>query len=395
MNDIRVGVVGIGNIGSMHATNLYSKKIKGASLAAVCDIDPQKKVWAKEHLKGVEFFDSFEQMITSGKIDAVIASVPHPLHPVVAECGFKNGLHVLSEKPIGVTTKSAEKLNEIAEKSGKVFVVMHNQRVNPVFNKAREIFKGGEIGELVRFVWIITNWYRLQQYYESSAWRATWKGEGGGVLANQCPHNIDIMQWIVGVPKKVKGNCKYGKYHDIEVEDDVTAYFEFENGASGVFISSTGENPGTNHLEISGTKGKMILEDGKIRLWKTDIPEPEYRYFSNEEYAEKVKFKYEELVLPQLPYGEEHIAIVQNFINAISKGEKLISPGIEGINGLTISNAIHLSDWTGETVEIPFDSEEHERLLNERIKKSTKRNTTQQDDSIHMGEMSSRWEVKW
>lgn len=395
MNDIRVGVVGIGNIGSMHATNLYGKKVNGAVLAAVCDIDPKKEKWAKEHLAGAEFFSNYEEMISSGKIDAVIVSAPHPLHPVVAEYGLKNGLHVLSEKPIGVTTKSAQKLNEVAKQSDRVFAIMYNQRVNPVFKKAREIFRSGEIGELVRIVWIITNWYRLQQYYESSAWRATWKGEGGGVLANQCPHNIDIMQWIVGVPKKITGFCKYGKYHDIEVEDDITAFLEFENGASGVFVSSTGENPGTNHLEISGTKGKMLLEDGKIRVLKTDIPETEYRFYSNEEYANKVKFKYEEHVLPTLPYGKEHIAILQNFINAIANGEELISPGIEGINGLSISNAIHLSDWTGKTVEIPFDVDEHERLLEEKIKKSVKRNATQKDDSIHMGEMSSRWEVKW
>lgn len=395
MNNIRVGVVGIGNIGSMHATNLYGKRVKGATLSAVCDIDPKKEKWAKEHLCAVEFFSDYEEMISSGKIDAVIVSAPHPLHPVVAQYAIKKGLHVLSEKPIGVTTKSAQKLNEIARHSDRVFAIMYNQRVNPVFRKAREIFKSGEIGELVRIVWIITNWYRLQQYYESSAWRATWKGEGGGVLANQCPHNIDIMQWIVGVPKKVTGFCKYGKYHDIEVEDDITAFLEFENGASGVFVSSTGENPGTNHLEISGTKGKMLLEDGKIRLLKTDIPEPEYRFYSNEEYAKKVKFKYEEHVLPTLPYGEEHIAILQNFVNAIANGEELISPGVEGINGLSITNAIHLSDWTGKTVGIPFDVDEHERLLEERIKKSVKRETTRKDDSIRMGEMSSRWEVKW
>lgn len=395
MNNVRVSVVGIGNVGSMHACNLFGEKVNGACLAAVCDIDPKKEQWAKENLKDVKFFYSYEEMILSGTVDAVIVSVPHPLHPIIGEFAFNNGLHVLSEKPIGVTTKSAERLNKAAKKSGKVFAIMYNQRVHPVFKKAREIVKNGEIGDIVRFVWIVTNWYRLQQYYDSSSWRATWKGEGGGLLANQCPHNIDIMQWIAGMPKKITGHCRYGQYHDIEVEDDITAYFEYENGATGIFISSTGENPGTNHLEISGTKGKMILEDGKVRLWKTDIPETEYCRFTNEEYAQKVKFEYEEFVLPSPAYGESHIKIIENFVSAIRDGTPLVSEGYEGINGLSITNAIHLSDWTNQTVELPIDGDKYEKLLNEKIEKSEKREAVGKDDSIHMGRISPRWEVKW
>lgn len=395
MNNVRVGVVGIGNMGSTHSCNIYANKIDGATLTAVCDIDEKKKVWASEHLKGVKFFDSYEDMLLSGEIDAVVIATPHNLHPVIASRAFECNIHVLSEKPIGTYTKIVRSLNEKAKKSGKVFAIMFNQRVNPVFKKAREIVKSGEIGEVVRFVWIITNWYRKQQYYESSTWRATWKGEGGGLLANQCPHNLDIMQWIVGMPKEVTGHCNYGRFHNIEVEDDVTAYFEYENGATGVFISSTGENPGSNHLEISGTKGKMVLEEGKIKLWKSNISEREYCFYSNEEYDERVKFDYEEIEFAHQEYGCAHIEVLQNFIEAIQKGDECIAPGYEGIKSLSISNAIHLSDWTGSGVGIDFDENLYKRLLDERIESSKSKNKFQLDNSINMGTPSKRWEVKW
>lgn len=395
MNNIRVGVVGIGNMGSAHSLNIYANKVKGAVLGAVCDIDKTKKEWAKQNLGDTEFFESYEDMIKSGKVDAVIIATPHNLHPVIASFAFDMSLHVLSEKPIGTYTKIVRSLNEKAKQSGKVFAIMFNQRVNPVFKKAREIVHSGQIGELVRFVWIITNWYRRQQYYESSSWRATWKGEGGGILANQCVHNLDVMQWITGLPKTIEGHCNYGRFHDIEVEDDVTAYFEYENAATGVFISSTGENPGSNHLEISGTKGKMVLEEGKIKLWKSNVSEREYCYFSNEEYTEKVKFDYEEIEFPGQEFGCAHIAVIQNFINAIQNGEECIAPGYEGINSLRLSNAIHLSDWTKSKVSIDFDEELYQKKFEEKIQTSKTQKRIRTDDSIKMGNSSKRWEVKW
>ena len=369
MNKVRIGVIGIGNMGSSHAKNIFAGKIDGLSLAAVCDTSGAKKQWAAENLPGVPFFDNHKELIGSGMVDAIVIATPHYDHPTIAVCGFENGLHVLSEKPAGVYTKQVEEMNRAAVKSGKTFAIMYQERTIPVYAKVREIVNSGLLGELLRFVWINTTWFRSQSYYDSGGWRATWEGEGGGVLINQCPHNLDIWQWVFGMPTKVKGFCSYGKYHNIEVEDDFTAYAEYANGATGVFIATTGECPGSNRMEITGDKAKIVVEDDKIKLWKLEKSVKEHCFTTNKGF-EKVASEYEEII-PAESKGGHHAVIFRNFAAAILSGEKLIAPGIEGINGLTISNAIHLSDWLGETVELPIDGEKFKMMLDEKIRNST------------------------
>lgn len=393
MDKVRFGVIGIGNMGSSHAKNLYDGTINNAVLSAVCDINPAKLKWAKENLKDVILFDNYRELLSSGEVDAIIVATPHYLHPVIAIEAFENGLNVLTEKPAGVYTEKVEEMNSAAFNSGKTFAIMYNQRTNPIFRKAREIMLSGEAGKLKRVIWIITNWYRRQEYYDSGSWRATWRDEGGGVLINQCPHNIDILQWIVGMPEKVTANCYYGKYHDIEVEDDVSAFFEFPGGATGALFTSTGENPGTNRLEISCDKAKIVIENSKLSMWKYNIPETEYRNYTSAEYK-NVSCEYSEFI-PEKDDKSAHNQILQNFVNNILFGEELISPGYDGIKGLSISNAIHLSDWTKSPVELPIDSKKYKKLLDEKIKNSKPRLHTVKDDSIKAGKASSRWDVKW
>lgn len=370
MNKVRIGIVGIGNMGSAHAMSIFQGNIKDLELVAICDIDINKLDWAKENLGNVHLFSDYKELILSKLIDAIIIATPHYLHPEVAIFAFENGLNVLTEKPVGVFTKRVEDMNAAALKAGTVFCIMYNQRTNPIYKEVRSMVAGGKLGELKRLIWIITNWYRTQAYYNSGTWRATWAGEGGGVLINQCPHNIDLWQWMFGMPTKVRGFCSYGKYHNIEVEDDVTAYAEYENGATSVFITSTGEFPGTNRLEISGDKGKIVIEDGKLKFWELSTAEREFCYSCKEGFSVP-EMTYTEII----PEGEEtaHNGILQNFTNAILHGEKLISPGEEGINGLTISNAIHLSDWTNDWVTLPIDKDLYVTKLKERISTSQKK----------------------
>ncbi|MBE6782891.1 MAG: Gfo/Idh/MocA family oxidoreductase [Ruminococcaceae bacterium] len=393
MNKVRFGVVGIGNMGSSHAKNLFDGMIDNAVLSAVCDVNPQKLDWANENLSGVSLFNNYRDLLTSGLVDAVIIATPHYLHPVIAIEAFEHKLNVLTEKPAGVYIEKVEEMNSAALSSGKTFGIMYNQRTNPIFRKAREILLSGEAGNLKRVIWIITNWYRRQEYYDSGSWRATWRDEGGGVLINQSPHNIDILQWLVGMPQKVTASCYYGKYHDIEVEDDVSAFFEFPDGGTGAFFTSTGENPGTNRLEISCDKAKIVIENGKLCLWKYDIPETEYRKFTSAEYK-NVSCEYSEFI-PDKDEKSAHNQILQNFVNNILFGEELIAPGYDGIKGLSISNAIHLSDWTNAPVELPLDSKKHKKYLDEKIKNSKPKNKIVKDDSIKTGKASSRWDVNW
>lgn len=369
MNKVRVGVIGIGNMGSVHATNLFEGKVANAELAAVCDINPDRLKWATEKFgEKVQKFDKAEALIASGAVDGVIIATPHYNHPPLAIEAFNKGLHVLIEKPAGVYTKQVREMNEVAEKTDKVFCIMYNQRTNPLYQKMRDLVQSGELGELKRTNWIVTDWYRSQSYYDSGGWRATWAGEGGGVLLNQCPHNLDLWQWICGMPVRVRAFCGYGKYHNIEVEDDVTAYVEYENGATGVFITSTADAPGTNRFEITGDRGKLVAENGKLTFWRLRESEREF----NRRY--KGGFGQPECWKCEIPIeGKEtaHIGIMTNWVDAILKGTPLLSPGVEGINGLTISNAMHLSSWLDDWVELPIDEDLFYEKLQERIKNST------------------------
>ena len=273
---VRVAVIGIGNIGTAHATAIYEGRVDGMVLSALCDSDKEKAARLCEQFPSVPVFTDSHSLIESGMVDAVIISTPHYYHPPIAIDAFEHKLHVLSEKPIGVFGLAAKEMVDAATKSGKLFAVMFNQRTNKLFAEARRIVAEGRLGELKRSVWIITNWYRKQAYYDSGSWRATWSGEGGGVLMNQAPHNLDLWQWICGMPIEILARCDVAKFHDIEVEDDVTIYARYKNGATGVFITSTGDLPGTNRLEITGTRGKMVIEGGKLTLTELAVDEREF-----------------------------------------------------------------------------------------------------------------------
>ena len=256
-------------------------------------------------------------------------------------------------------------MNEAAKKSGVKFGIMFNQRTNPMYAKAKEIVQSGQLGELKRLVWIITNWYRTQAYYDSGSWRATWSGEGGGVLLNQAPHNLDLWQWIFGMPKRVRAFCSFGKYHKIDVEDDVTIYGEYENGATATFISTTGEAPGTNRLEISGDKGKIVIEEGKLKWWKLEESEREFCFSATEGFVSP-KSQYEEYSEKE---PEGHPQVLEAFAQSILNGTEMIAKGEEGLNSLSISNAAYLSSWTNDWAEIPTDEALFEKYLNDLCEK--------------------------
>ncbi len=369
MDTVRIGILGIGNMGSGHAKYLTAGEVKNAKLTAVCDINPDRLAWAKENLnEDVALFDDAMTMIKSGLIDALIVAVPHYDHPTYVMAAFEHGLHAISEKPAGVYTAQVEEMNAKAKECGLVFSMMFNQRTNPCYIKLREMIQGGELGQLQRTNWIITNWYRTQSYYNSGGWRATWAGEGGGVLINQCPHQLDLWQWTCGMPKRVRAFMQFGKYHDIEVEDDVTAYVEYENGATGLFITTTGEFPGTNRFEVDGDKGKVVIEGTTLTFYKNKVSNVEFCKNSEAGFG-KIEYDVETYEFPD--GGPQHKGITQNFVNAILFGEKLIGPGVEGIYGLTLSNAMHLSQWTNEWVELPIDKELFYEELQKRIATST------------------------
>lgn len=370
MNEVRIGVIGLGNMGTSHAHKIYDGKVSRMKLGAICDIAENRRAYAKENFPDVEVFDDAEAMMKSGLVDAIVISVPHYDHPQLAIKGFENGLHVLVEKPAGVHTKQVLEMNAAAAKSDKVFGIMYNQRTNPVYKQLRNMIQRGDLGKIKRAAWIITDWYRPQIYHDSCTWRSTWKTEGGGALINQNPHQLDLWQWLFGMPDRIMSHVSFGKYYDIEVEDDVTAFMEYENGMTGVYITSTGEAPGVNRLEISCDMGFIEVTKDKISFKRNVESEREF----NEKNRTVIFGKPEcwDCVIPAEGENPQHLGIFRNFTAAILDGTPLLAPGEEGVNGLTISNAIHYSAWTNGWADVKnFDHEGYYNLLQDKIAKST------------------------
>lgn len=371
MTKVRLGIIGVGNMGSGHAANILAGKCPEIELTAVADRREARRQWAKDTLpEGTAIFKEGSDLIQSGLCDAVHICTPHYQHPTLAMEAFAAGLHVMCEKPAGVYTKAVREMNEAAEKSGKVFAMMFNQRTNCVYRKMHEMVHSGQLGELKRVNWIITDWYRTQIYYDSGDWRATWEGEGGGVLLNQCPHQLDLLQWICGLPKTVQAFCQEGKWHDIEVEDDVTAYLQFANGATGVFVTTTGDAPGTNRFEVTGTLGKLVCENDKLTFWKLAQDEREFCRTATEGFAQP---QCQQVEVETDGENLQHVGVLNAFAGKILHGTPLVAEGTEGLGGLTLSNAMHLSSWLGRAVDIPFDEELFLSELNKRRATSRKK----------------------
>ena len=364
MSTVRLGIIGIGNMGSAHVENILGGKCPEIAVTAAADRRESRRRWAAERMPDAKIFTEGEELIASGTCDAVLIAVPHYQHPSLAVSAFDHGLHVMCEKPAGVYTLQVREMIAAADRHPELtFGMMFNQRTNCVYRKLKEMIDGGELGVIKRMSWLITDWYRTQYYYDSGAWRATWAGEGGGVLLNQCPHQLDLLQWLCGLPVKVQARCYEGRWHDIEVEDDVSALLEFENGATGVFVTTTGDAPGTNRLEISGTKGKIVCEDDRLNFWRNKTDERTWCTECKEGFR---KPDCEQIAVETDGQNIQHPAVMNAFAAHILRGEPLVADGREGIRGLMLSNAMHLSSWLGKEATLPIDEELFYRLLKEK-----------------------------
>jgi predicted dehydrogenase len=363
MDKIRLGIIGMGNIGKYHAEYLLNRKINRCELVAVCDAN----VAPLEQFKPLKIFGDGGQLIQSGAVDAVIIATPHFQHTTLGIAALENGVHAMVEKPISSHKADAERLIAAHKKHPKIiFAGMFQLRTEPRYLKIQKLIKE-DLGEIVRVNWINTDWFRTEAYYASSGWRATWKGEGGGVLLNQCLHNLDTLQWLCGMPARVRGFCQIGRFHQIEVEDNVTVYLEWANGATGTFISSTGETPGTNRFEIVGTRGTLVLENNKLTLTRNEADMLEFSKTAKQGFV-KPGSRPEEIAFENA--AAPHATMVQNFVNAILDGAPLIAPGEEGINSVELANVMIYSSLLGQTMELPMDGAAWEKKLNQLIAES-------------------------
>jgi predicted dehydrogenase len=363
MKSVRLGIIGMGNIGSHHADYLLAGKIKRCELKAVSDAFVDKLVSYQQ--RGLKIFDDGGELIRSGEVDAVIIATPHYQHTTLGIAALQGGLHVMVEKPISAHKADAERLIAVRRQHPRlVFAGMFQMRTEARYAKIKKLIAGGDLGQIVRFSWIITEWFRTEAYYASGGWRATWKGEGGGVLINQCLHQLDMLQWLLGVPARVRSFVQLGRFHQIEVEDNVTAYMEFPNAATGTFVSTTGEAPGTNRLEIAGEMGKLLLENDKLLFVRNEIS------MFQQSKTSKLGFQKPGVWNIEIPFATEpaqHATLTQNFIDAILDGAPLTAPGEEGIHSIELANVMLYSGLMNQTIELPLDSAAYEKKLNELI----------------------------
>ena len=364
MNKVRLGIAGLGNMGRFHADYLLQGKVPRCELTAVSSTTPARL----EPYKNLKTFQSAEKMIHSGAIDAILIATPHYQHTSLGIEALQHGIHVLVEKPISVHKADCERLIAAHRDMKVVFAAVFQQRAEPKFKKIKSLLDNRELGEITRVNWIITDWFRTETYYASGGWRATWKGEGGGVLLNQCPHNLDMLIWLIGSPSRVRGFCQIGRFHNIEVEDNVTAYLEWPNRSTGVFITSTGEAPGSNRLEIAGERGKIVVENQKITFTRNETSMFEFSR------ASKVGFSKPDVWNIEVPYdptpAAQHQQLTQNFVDAVLDGAPLVAPASEGIHSVELANAILYSSLENRTVEMPLDSAAYERKLQQLIAES-------------------------
>ncbi len=363
MDTVRFGIVGLGNMGRFHADYMNALQ-PAAKLGGVCDVDEKRRNEIADKHGGIPAFGTYQELIESGAVDAILIATPHYQHPEVAEMAMDKGLHVLCEKPAAVTVNGARRMNDAHARNPKVqFGMMFQMRTAPIYQKLKSLIDEGELGELTRLTWIVTDWFRTWSYYGSGGWRATWKGEGGGVLINQCPHNLDLIPWLTGMmPTRVTGVAHIGKTHPIEVEDEATAIMEFASGMTGHFITTTGEAPGTNRLEIAGDRGKVVAENGKLKFFRTRHSVQHVRETSPNSFAQVEAW---EIDIPFKPDTEGHQVITENFVAAIREGKPLIAPGEDGVKQLELGNAMLMAGLSRQAVDLPLDGDKYETFIHE------------------------------
>ena len=364
---LRLGIIGLGNMGSAHADAIIANKLRHCALAAICDTDARRF----KRYPNLQTFTNADALIASGSCEAVLIATPHYDHTRIGIQAIAAGLHTLVEKPISVHKADCERLLQawaMRTRPDQVFAAMFNQRTDPKYRQLRELIVRGELGEIRRISWTITDWFRSDAYYASGGWRGTWKGEGGGVLTNQCPHQLDLLQWLFGMPVRVTAKLGIGARHNIEVEDEVTALLEYANGSTGVFTTSTGEAPGTNRLEVAAERGKVVIEDGSLRWTRNVTPVSEYSRTTHERFGRPDTWNVE---IPVSGEGGQHVEVLQNFIDAARTGAPLIAPAEEGIHSVELGNAMLLSGMTGSTISLPIDGAAYEQHLQRLIEAST------------------------
>ena len=366
MEQVRMALIGFGGMGSKYAAMIRNGQIDGMVLAGVCCRNaPGQKVLREEYPGVAIYRDVKDTLAHAAEFDAALIVTPHTSHVEIARQMVAAGKHILLDKPAGVYARQVRELTEQAEKAGVSFGMMFNNRANPAFGKARELLQSGAIGTPVRAVWVCNTWFRTPAYHKSAPWRSSWNGECGGLLINQSQHYLDLWLWLLGMPDKVYTDLSFGRYVPITVDDAVDMQLLYDNGLHGTFISSTGEAPGVNRLEIWGDKGRLCVEDtARVFLDENEVSTTRFAAESTQVYGDLPHHCRE---LPVEPTPEMYQTILRNFCDHLRKGTPMIADGTDGLRAVELTNGAYVSAWLERKVQLPVEDGVFEELLHKKM----------------------------
>lgn len=345
--ELGFAIVGCGVISSFHARALA--EVPGARLAAVADVVPERA-----GRLGAEFSVPFSadppEVIQRDDVDAVCVCVPSGLHAEIGVMAARAGKHVVVEKPIDVSLDAADRLLEACDAAGVQLTVISQHRFDDGIRELRELIDSGRLGRLLLGEAAI-KWYRTQAYYDSADWRGTLALDGGGALINQGVHYLDLLQWMMGPVESVMARTDT-TIHQMEGEDIALAILRFRGGALGVVQASTAVFPGlAERLEIAGSAGTVIIEDGAIALKHLKEEAGE-----TEPYGARAKpSKPSTESAAADPAGirhEGHRRQLTDFVEAVRDHRAPFVTGAEGRRALATIEAVYRSGRSGRTVEL-------------------------------------------
>ncbi len=329
MMSIRLGLIGGGNISETHAR--AARAIPGVEIAAIYGTNEEKvrRLCAKH---GGTAYSVFEKFLVHRPMDMVAIGSPSGLHAEQGIAAARSGLHVLTEKPIDISTERADALIVAADRAGVRLGIFFQDRFKPDIMRVKQAIDDGVLGRLV-LADARVKWFRPESYYADSKWRGTVRLDGGGALINQAIHTVDLLLLMFGDVVSVQAQSKTS-VHELEAEDTLVALLEFANGASGVLQAATSVYPGyPRRLELTGTEGTMIIEHD--RLVGADLRRV------NSEFVPQGNDKNSSESSPVVSDFRGHQAVLTDFIEAIRGNRSPRCDGKEGRRSVELVEAIY------------------------------------------------------
>ncbi len=346
------GIVGCGMIANFHARAVGD--IRGASVVACYDtVAASADRFAKAN--GCAAYHDLRAMVADPKVDIITICTPSGAHMEPALAAAKAGKHVIVEKPLEVTLTRCDRIIDACKKAGVVLSTIFPSRFHESSQLLKKAVDKGRFGKLtVGDAYV--KWFRTQEYYDSGAWRGTWKLDGGGALMNQAIHSVDLLAWLMGPVQDISARTALLAHDRIEVEDVAMATLRFENGALGIIEATTAAYPGAlKRIEIHGSAGSAVLEEEDITMWEFAKPAR-----SDTALRQRMAGKTKTgggAADPAAIGHHGHTEQFKNVLNAIKKGTQPLIDGSEGRRSVEIILAIYKAAETGRTIELPLKSD--------------------------------------